>query len=414
MEAEMVYGSSPLGCRWAPIASGTIASAILVIATVTQAQTINPRRQLPSADGFPTLMHRVADNAAGRGPNGFADLAEKVEPAVVGVIAKVAAMPKALPRRSFEFGMPDQGSPEKEIPAPDAPDQRKAPKTIEMMTIGSGFFVSPDGYAVTNSHVVADNDAVEIRTNDNMTYAAKVVGKDSLSDLALIKVDGRGDFSYVKLADQPPRVGDWVLTAGNPFGLGGTVTAGIVSARERNVETGSATDFIQIDAPINKGDSGGPTFDTRGDVIGVNSMIFSTSQGSEGVAFAIPADTVKAVIPQLKDKGTVTRGWIGAKVQSITPDLADSLGASNLHGAIVANVQDNGPAAKAGLRTGDVITSVNGEPVKNADELTKKVHAKAPGSSIQLAMSRQGRESSLAVVLGELPDQPSVSPVMPK
>src|SRR5262249_38337124 len=160
--------------------------------------------------------------------------------------------------------------------------------------------------------------------------------------------------SYAKLADHPPRVGDWVLAAGSPFGLGGTVTAGIVSAREREIETGSATDFIQIDAPINKGESGGPSFNTNGEVIAVNSMIVSSSEGSAGVAFAVPADTVKAVIPQLKDKGTVTRGWIGAEVQSITPELAAGLGVNELHGANLESVQDNGPGAKAGVRGGDV------------------------------------------------------------
>jgi serine protease Do len=228
----------------------------------------------------------------------------------------------------------------------------------------------------------------------------------------LIKVDGRTDFSYVKLADQSPRVGDWVLTVGNPFGLRGTVTAGIVSAREREIGTGEG--FIQIDAPINSGDSGGPSFNTDGDVIGVNSMIFSPSGGSSGVAFAIPADTVKAVIPQLKEKGAVTRGTMGAEVQSMTSEIADSLGVNNLRGAIVARVQGNGPAAKAGLRGGDVITSVGGEPIKSANELTKKVHAMAPGSSIRLAFVRQGKEDSLNVTLGQLPNQTKPAPANPR
>jgi serine protease Do len=298
------------------------------------------------------------------------------------------------------------------MPAPGARDQGKGSNAIELVSFGSGFFISADGYAVTNSHVVEDGDTAEIRTNDNKTYSAKVIGKDSLTDVALIKVDGRSDFSYVKLVDQLPRVGDWVLAAGSPFGLGGTVTAGIVSARERDLETGSAMDFIQIDAPINQGDSGGPSFNAHGDVVGVNSMILSSSEGSVGVAFAIPADTVNAVVSQLKDKGAVTRGWMGAKIQSITPDLADSLGVNNLRGAIVAGVQDDGPAAKAGLRRGDVITAAEGQPIKNANELTKKIHAMAPGSSIRLAMLRDGRENSLNVALGQMPDQPKVPPAI--
>jgi serine protease Do len=214
----------------------------------------------------------------------------------------------------------------------------------------------------------------------------------------------------VKLADQPPRVGDWILTVGNPFGLKGTVTAGIVSAREREIPMGPTEGFIQIDAPINSGDSGGPSFNTEGDVIGVNSMIFSPSGGSTGVAFAIPADTVKTVIPQLKEKGVVRRGSMGAEVQSLTPEIADSLGATNLHGAIVASVQGNGPAAKAGIKSGDVITSVAGEPIKSANELTKKIHAMAPGSSVALATVREGKQNSLNVTLSELPNQTKSAP----
>ena len=262
---------------------------------------------------------------------------------------------------------------------------------------------------MTSSHIVEDNDTAEVRTSDNKNYSAKVVGKDALSGIALIKIDGRSDFSYAKLADQPPRTGEWVLSAGNAFGLGGAVKAGIVSAREREIEPGSAQAFIQIGAPINRGDSGGPSFNTSGEVIGVNSFIVSPSGGSTGIAFAIPAETVKAVIPQLRDKGIVTRGWMGAEVQSLTSEIADSLGIKAVEGAIVASVQNNGPAAKAGLKSGDVITAVAGEPIRNSKQLIEKIHAKAPGSSVQLAMIRQGREASLNVSLGRLPDRPRTS-----
>jgi serine protease Do len=236
------------------------------------------------------------------------------------------------------------------------------------------------------------------------------VGRDSLSELALIKVDGRTDFSFVKIADRPPRVGDWIMAAGNSFGLGLTLMAGIVSAREREVGTGPIDGLLQIDAPINRGDSGGPSFNTSGEVIGVNSMIFSPSGGSSGVAFAIPAETVQGVIAQLKERGFVSRGSIGAEVQSVTPDIADSLGENNLRGAIVAGVQANSPAANAGLRRGDVITSAAGEPIKNARELTRKIHAMAPGSSIRLAMVRRGQQNSLTVTLSELPRDERPSP----
>jgi serine protease Do len=404
---NLACGDSVFGWRRASMMGGTIAFAIPVIANIAQA-TVNSPGPASFAGRPATLIERVAGTEHGGGPGDFADLAEKVQPSVVGVISKATAMRK--------FGAPEQRDPEREIPGadPDAPDRGTAPKSLELVRAGSGFFISPDGYAVTSSHVVEDSDTAEIRTSDNKAYSARVIGKDSWSDIALIKVDGRTDFSYAKLADQPPRVGDWVLTAGNPLAAGATVTAGIVSARERDIEAGSGKDFIQIDAAINSGDAGGPSFNTRGDVVGINGMIFSPSQGSVGVAFAVPADTVKAVIPQLKEKGAVTRGWIGAQVQSITPELADSLGVSNLRGAIVARVQDNGPAAKAGLRRGDVITSVGGEPVKNANELTRKVAAMAPGSSTKLMVLRQEKEASLSVTLGQLPNEPNASAANPR
>ena len=225
---------------------------------------------------------------------------------------------------------------------------------------GSGFFISADGYAVTNNHVVDKAESVEVTTDDGKTYTAKVIGTDPRTDVALIKVDGRNDFPFVAFTEQPPRIGDWVLAVGNPFGLGGTVTAGIVSARGRDIGAGPYDDFIQIDAPVNKGNSGGPTFDVNGNVIGVNTAIFSPSGGSVGIAFAIPADTVKAVVAQLKDKGSVTRGWIGVQIQPVTDEIADSLGLKNAQGALVAEPQADGPAVKAGIEAGDVITAVNG------------------------------------------------------
>ena len=212
------------------------------------------------------------------------------------------------------FGMPEGGL------AADAPRGRQFGQAQ-----GSGFFISADGYAVTNNHVVEKATSVEISTDDGKIHTAKVIGTDPRTDLALIKVDG-SNFPYVKLAETSPRIGDWVLAVGNPFGLGGTVTAGIVSARGRDIGAGPYDDFLQIDAPVNKGNSGGPTFNTEGSVIGVNTAIFSPSGGSVGIAFAIPAETVKSVVAQLKDKGSVTRGWIGVQIQPVTPEIADSLG----------------------------------------------------------------------------------------
>jgi serine protease Do len=349
------------------------------------------------------VMLAPAAYAESAGPASFADLAEKVAPSVFAVTSKHAATRDRLSGQQFEFGRPRRGRDDED---PDTSDQGKPSDATVTFSMGSGFFISPDGYAVTDSHLVEDIDSVEIRTSDTKTYPAKVVGKDSVSGIALIKIDGR-DFQYVKLADQPPRVGDWVLTSGNALGLGGAITAGIVSAREREVQEGSTQAFLQIDAPINQGDSGGPAFNTSGEVIGVNSFILSPSGGSTGVAFAVPAETVKAVIPQLKDKGAVTRGWMGAEVQPVTPEIAEGLGMTNAAGAIVANVQNNSPAAKAGLKSGDVITAVGGKPVKNASELIRNIQATAPGSSIELATLRQGKERKLNVSVAQLPEPPS-------
>ena len=269
---------------------------------------------------------------------------------------------------------------------------------------GSGFFISADGYAVTNNHVVDKAQSVEVTTDDGKTYTAKVIGTDPKTDIALIKIDGRNDFPFVRLGDTPPRVGDWVLAVGNPFGLGGTVTAGIVSARGRDIGAGPYDDFIQIDAPVNKGNSGGPSFDVNGNVIGVNTAIFSPSGGSIGIGFAIPSDTVKTVIAQLEKSGKVTRGWIGVQIQQVTSDIAESLGLKNAEGALVAEPQADSPAVKAGIQSGDVITAVDGQPVKNARELARKISSMAPGTSVKLGVWRKGEEKQLTLTLGELPN----------
>ena len=230
---------------------------------------------------------------------------------------------------------------------------------------GSGFFISADGYAVTNNHVVDHAKTVQVTTDDGAVYKAKVVGTDSKTDLALIKVDADKSFPYVKFAENDPRVGDWVVAVGNPFGLGGTVTAGIVSARGRDIGSGPYDDYIQIDAPINKGNSGGPAFNMDGNVIGVNTAIYSPSGGSVGIGFDIPANTAKMVVAQLKEHGYVNRAWLGVQIQPVTADIADSLGLKTAEGAIVDQPQAGSPAAKAGIATGDVITAINGTPVKD-------------------------------------------------
>jgi serine protease Do len=343
-------------------------------------------------------------------PVGFADIVEKVKPAVISVRVKM----DGGPRLSFGTDNPfPKGSPMdrffRQFGAPDDLNPSTPPGRNLVTGQGSGFFISSDGFAVTNNHVVDKAENVQVTTDDGKTYPAKVIGTDPRSDLALIKVEGRGDFPFVRFADSTPRIGDWVLAVGNPFGLGGTVTAGIVSARGRDIGNGPYDDFIQIDAPVNRGNSGGPTFDVDGNVIGVNTAIFSPSGGSVGIAFAIPADTVKRVVAQLKDKGTVTRGWIGVQIQSVTPEIADSLGLKNQEGALVAEPQSGSPAAKAGIEAGDLIMAVNGTAIKDARELARQISSMAPGTSVKLTILHKAAdkwaEKSVTLTLGQLPNE---------
>jgi serine protease Do len=337
-------------------------------------------------------------------PAGFADVVEAVKPAVIGVRAGATQEPRGsrkrnLPDSPFEPLPPRaQRGPRGASPIPGLPEDLP-----QVTTQGSGFFITADGYAVTNRHVVENDKTAEIKTDDQKTYSAKVVGMDSVSDLALLKVEGRNDFPHVRLADKPPRVGDWIFAIGNSLGLGGTVTRGIVSARERNLGTNAYDDLIQIDAPINQGASGGPTFDLDGNVIGVNTAIASPTGGSVGIAFAIPADMVRMVVDQLREKGEVTRGWLGIQIQPVTAEIADNLGFKSTKGALVAQPQSDSPAAKAGIKSGDIIISLNGDAVENPRTLSRKIAAAAPGTPVKLGVLRQGNEETVQVTLGELP-----------
>src|ERR1700731_4829293 len=366
----------------------------------------------PHADLFGTLAQaqNLTDKVQqlAQRPVGFADIVEKVKPAVISVRVKLERpADSALTNEDMPF---PPGSPfERFFRKFGGPNGPGGPGGKEVVTgQGSGFFISADGYAVTNNHVVQNAETVTVTADDGKTYTAKVIGTDSRSDLALIKVEG-ADFPFVKLADTSPRIGDWVLAVGNPFGLGGTVTAGIVSARGRDIGPGPYDDFIQIDAPVNKGNSGGPSFDVEGNVIGVNTAIFSPSGGSVGIAFDIPADTVKNVVAQLRDKGTVTRGWIGVQIQPVTPDLADSMGLKQTTGALVSEPQPDSPAVKAGIQSGDVITSVDGAAVHDARELARRIGTMAPGASVKLGLIHQGQEKTVTLTLGTLPNEKAAS-----
>jgi serine protease Do len=350
------------------------------------------------------------------GPASFADVVDRVKPAVVSVKVKMddadqvddedsqgapglPDIPKNSPFYHFfrHFGMPDNN---------DGGD--RGPRHHMTQAQGSGFFISSDGYIVTNDHVVDHATEVTITTADGKSMPAKVIGIDSKTDLALLKAQGN-DFPYVNFATQAPRVGDWVIAVGNPFGLGGTVTAGIVSARGRDIGSGPYDDFLQIDAPVNHGNSGGPTFNAEGEVVGVNTAIFSPSGGSVGIGFAIASDVVKNVVQQLKDSGSVTRGWIGVQIQNVTPDLADNLGLKSQSGALVAEAQKDSPAAAAGVKSGDVITAVDGDAVSDPHDLARRIAALGPKKTAKLSIVRNGSPMTIDVTLGTMPAEKTAS-----
>jgi serine protease Do len=350
-------------------------------------------------------------------PVGFADIVARVKPAVVSVRVKIvgAAEPASMQQNGDDETIPfAPGSPLerffKEFGDQGQNRQGNAPETRQVITgEGSGFFISPDGYAVTNNHVVDHAKSVQVTADDGTVYTARVIGTDPKTDLALIKVDGKKDFPFVKFADHTPQVGDWVIAVGNPFGLGGTVTAGIVSARSRDIGAGPYDDYIQIDAPINKGNSGGPAFDVDGYVIGINSAIYSPSGGSVGIGFDIPAETAKMVVAQLKEHGHVTRGWLGVQIQPITAGIADSLGLKSVEGALVDDAQAGSPAANAGIESGDVITAVNGTPVKDARALARAIAMTPPNSTVKLDVLRHGEARTVSVTLAEMPGEKQAS-----
>jgi serine protease Do len=361
-------------------------------------------------DIFSSPAHAQVNNEVSKvaQPIGFADIVERVKPSVISV--KVNISQKVAKDDGDGDDTPFQpGSPMerffRRFGGPDGlPPGLRGGKGRVITGQGSGFFISADGFAVTNNHVVDGATKVEVTADDGKIYSAKVIGTDQRTDLALIKIEGGSNFPFAKLSDSKPRIGDWVLAVGNPFGLGGTVTAGIVSAMGRDIGNGPYDDFIQIDAPVNKGNSGGPAFNTAGDVVGVNTAIYSPSGGSVGIAFSIPASTVKNVVAQLKDKGSVSRGWIGVQIQPVTPDIADSLGLKKAEGALVAEPQANGPAAKAGIESGDVITSVNGEAVKDARELARTIGGFPPGTAVKLNVLHKGQDKAVNLTLGQLPN----------
>jgi serine protease Do len=342
-----------------------------------------------------------ASQPAGQ-PVGFADLVQNVQPAVVSVRVRIEEAANTADPSLDSDDTPN--APMQHFFQQFGQQQGNKPAQKEIITgEGSGFFISPDGYIVTNNHVVDHAKNVQVTTIDGTIYKAKVIGTDPKTDLALIKVESDKAFPFVKFAEHTPRVGDWVVAVGNPFGLHGTVTAGIVSARGRDIGSGPYDDYIQIDAPINKGNSGGPAFDINGHVIGVNTAIFSPSGGSVGIGFDIPASTAKMIVAQLKEHGHVSRAWLGVQVQPVSADIADSLGLKTAEGAIVDEPQANSPALKAGIKAGDVITAVNGKTVTDSRALARTIGMMEPDTSVKLTIVHQGETKDMSVLLSQMP-----------
>ncbi|HTW36825.1 MAG TPA: DegQ family serine endoprotease [Rhizomicrobium sp.] len=342
---------------------------------------------------------RMLENGA---PFSFADLVERVSPAVVTVTVEEQLQPSAgidpsqlpEPFRDFfnQFGQGGQQQPRKAI------------------SMGSGFVIDKSGYIVTNNHVVENGKKITVKFPDGREFDAHLVGTDKATDIAVLKVKSDKPLPSVEFADdRQVRVGDWVIAVGNPFGLSNTVTAGIVSSIGRDIGNGPYTDFIQIDASINRGNSGGPTFDLQGKVIGMNSMIFSPSGGSVGIGFAIPSSTIREIVSQLEQHGHVSRGWLGVSIQAMTPELAASMGSKEAKGAIVASVVPGGPAAKAGLHQGDVVLAVNGKSVEDNRDLTRRVAMLAAGSSATFTINRDGQQRNVTITIGSRKEDQQVA-----
>ena len=341
----------------------------------------------------------------------FAPLVDRVVPAVVNISVELNEQAAA----QDEDSSGDEGaSPFKQGGTPfdqflhrffEQPFQSRNPAE-KVLALGSGFIIDPRGDIVTNNHVVANADKVTVIFQDNSRHTAKVIGRDEKTDVALLRIDTNQKLPYVTWGNSDDaKVGDWVVAVGNPFGLGGTVTAGIVSALGRNINEGPYDDFLQIDAPINRGNSGGPTFDLHGRVIGINTAIYSPSGGSVGIGFAVPSNTAKYVVSQLEEHGHVTWGWLGVAIQSITPSIAKGLGLNpeQSTGALVASVVPDSPAAKAGLKSGDVVTAAGGHEIKTVHDLPRLVAATSVGSKLSLTILRDRKEQTIDVTIGEMP-----------
>jgi serine protease Do len=378
----------------------TLAVAV-AFAVAGVAAIAKPTPTLPDASPL------VIEQSAVQFPASFATLVERVQPAVVNVAVtgkSVATASRELPG----FQLPDDPRFKDFFErflgqSPSWPERHGA--TPKAQGVGSGFIVTADGYVVTNNHVIEDAEEIMVVLNDGERLPAVVRGRDPKTDLALLKIEADRELPYVAFGDSDSaRPGDWVVAIGNPFGLGGTATTGIISARGRDIHSGPYDDYLQIDAPINRGNSGGPLFDTTGQVIGVNTAIFSPNGGSVGIGFAVPATQAKSVVQQLMTKGQVERGWLGIQIQKLTDELAESLNLSHAHGALVAGITPDSPAARAGIQVGDVILAFNDQEVTTMKDLPKLVADTAPGEKTEVTVWRQGKQQNLEVSVARSKD----------
>ncbi|MGH6899810.1 MAG: DegQ family serine endoprotease [Geminicoccaceae bacterium] len=338
-------------------------------------------------------------------PVSFAEIVERVAPAVVNISTTKAIERGEMPE--FPFPEPPPGSPFEDF-FREFFDRDRPPDQMprRQSSLGSGFVVDAEGYVVTNNHVIAEADEIQVVFSDDSTFEAELVGRDSKTDLALLKIEGDRPFPAVTFADSDTvRVGDWVIAIGNPFGLGSTVTAGIISARSRDIRAGPYDDFLQVDAPINRGNSGGPSFNLDGEVIGINTAIFSPSGGNVGIGFAIPSNLALPVIESLKEDGRVKRGWLGVRIQTVTEEIAESLGLDEAEGALVASVTPDGPAEAAKIEPGDVILEFDKKKIDRMRGLPRIVAETPIGKEVEVAIWRRGEKQDVQVTLGELPEE---------
>ncbi len=347
--------------------------------------------------------------SARSGPAGFADLAEKLIPTVVNISTSQTLSPRegleGLPELQFPPGSPLEEFFKDFLQKQQGKDFSRKQKAT---ALGSGFIVDSSGYIVTNYHVIDGADEITVILQDDTNLTATVVGTDKKTDLALLKVKPKTPLTAVSWGDSNRlRVGDWILAIGNPYGFGGSVTAGIISARARNINSGPYDEYLQTDAPINRGNSGGPMFDMDGNVVGVNTAIISPSGGSIGLAFAIPSSLAKNIVEQLKSHGHIRRGWLGVRIQSVTQEIADSLNMGQARGALVASITPDGPAAKAGIQAGDVIVSFDGKDVSDMHRLPLMVAETDVDKPVDVVVFRKGQNVKLKVKIGELSSKES-------